>query len=241
MSDLSNSLGDFVAWLQGHSLVLDQRQEDLFRRLLGQYGQWLPKLNFTSIKEPREFVVKHLVDSLAPLKLVSWEGVANLLDVGSGGGFPGIPLGIMLPQLSVALLEATGKKVAMLQAIVKQLALGNVRVAQGRAEECGHGAEMREQFDLVAARALGEWPVMLELTLPFARVGGRLLAYQGPGIKDELVKYEERLVTLGGKIEKLHPYALPFDMGDHVIVEVRKIKETPSEYPRRLAAIKRGK
>src|SRR3989344_8315702 len=209
MPNLITALPDLFNWAKEHNIALDQRQQALFAGLLAKYDEWLERLNFTAIKEPREFVVKHFCDSLAPLLEFDFKPAANLLDLGSGGGLPGIPLGIMLPHLPVTLLEATKKKEKMLAEIIAALAFGNIRVIQGRAEELAHNPGMRATFDLVTARAFGDWPMLLELALPFLRVGGRLLAYQGPAIVDKLKEHDQQLEQLGGSLKSLHAYTLP--------------------------------
>lgn len=244
MAALIDSFSDFLKLAEDGGITLSWQQQKLFSALLAQYGKWSSKLNFTSIKDPREFAAKHFYDSIAPFAAttackVSISTGGKLLDIGSGGGFPGMPLAVMFPAVSVTLLEATGKKAIMLQQIISELALKNVLVAHGRAEELGHDANMRDRFDFVVTRALGEWPIVIELALPFLRVGGKLFTYQGPAIKEKLAEHDKQLALLGGMIKGLSVYALPHDFGERIIVEIEKIKETPGKFPRRPAVIKR--
>ncbi len=184
-------------------------------------------MNLTAIREPDAVERLHFIDSLACL-LEPIADAAHVLDVGAGGGFPGLPLKIARPDLRLTLLEATGKKARFLDYVVASLGLSGVEVVNERAEAFAQ----REAFDVVLARALGPLPVLLELTLPFCRMAGKVLAQKkGAGLAAELASAERALGILGGELAEPRTYEL--DGEQRQIIVVRKVRLTPSAYPRR--------
>lgn len=213
---------------------------ELTPRQLQQFGRYLHLLletnkqfNLTGIKEPDEAWMRHVLDSLSVLPFIGEPGEASsIIDVGSGGGLPGIVLAIMRPDLQVTLLEATGKKARFLGTVAADQGMTNVKVVTDRAETAGQMKECRERFDIAVARAVGPMRVMLELTLPMVRVGGAVLAMKGRAVEGELRDAGDALQVLGGG--ELHVYdALPKVEPDAVVVWVGKASATPDEYPRR--------
>lgn len=187
------------------------------------------QFNLTAIKDPDEAWMRHVLDSLSLLPFIG--EVASVIDVGSGGGLPGIPMAITQPNVAVTLLEATGKKAKFLQQVAQELGLKNVRVVSDRAETAGQDKKYRQQFDLAIARAVGPLNVMLEYTLPLVKVGGRVLAMKGSKAEGELEEAGDAIMTLGGG--EVHVYdALPGVVDDAVIVEIHKAQPTPKQYPR---------
>ncbi|PZC47755.1 MAG: 16S rRNA (guanine527-N7)-methyltransferase [Chloroflexi bacterium] len=194
---------------------------------------WNKRFNLTAIVQPDDIEESHFVDSLT-IATVLPEGtsfVGRLLDVGTGGGFPGIPLKIALPAISLTLLEATGKKVTFLREIASGLGLSDVEVLQGRAEDFGRNLEHRDAFDVVVARALGGFPVALELCLPFVRVGGLFIAQMKGQIQPQISEGRGVAVLLGSQVEDV--VSIDVLGGDRVLVVVRKLAQTPDKYPRR--------
>jgi 16S rRNA (guanine527-N7)-methyltransferase len=206
-----------------------------------EYGdlllQWNRRFNLTSIESPEDVEVKHFLDSLtAVLALRQERGFPDdfrLLDIGSGAGFPGIPLRIALPGLQVALLEATGKKVVFLQHAVEALGLSGVEALQGRAEELAHDAALRESFDAVVARAVAPLAVLCELGLPFVRHDGLFVAMKKGDTAAEVRSASKALAVLGGRLEeRIDVRMARLDDARHLI-RVRKIAPSPAGYPRR--------
>lgn len=189
-------------------------------------------MNLTAITEEKAFYLRHFVDSAMLLQFTALKG--RVLDLGTGAGFPGIPLAILCPDAEFVLMDALQKRIRFLEEAVAQLGLGHVRLIHSRAEDGARGP-LRESFDFVVTRALAPLPVLLEYALPYLKVGGRLYAYKGTKIHEELEKSGEALKILGGSSPKLHPYTLE----DHhyVLVEIKKIKGTPRMYPRNPGAI----
>ncbi len=197
---------------------------------------WNRRFNLTAVTDYEQVQIRHFLDSLTCL-LVNGERarqpVMRVMDVGSGAGFPGLPLKIVCPSLQLTLLEATGKKVQFLKHVVEGLALEGVQVIKGRAEEVGHSAQHREQYDLVVARAVAELPVLAEYALPFCRLGGRFVAQKGSAAEVEVASAERALAILGGHLRRIHTVELPGLAEPRRLVVVDKMALTPEKYPRR--------
>jgi 16S rRNA (guanine527-N7)-methyltransferase len=206
---------------------LSDAQLTQFHRYRDALLDWNQRVNLTAIRDPGAVEQVHFLDSLACLLAPIADG-AKVLDVGAGAGFPGLPMKIARPDLALTLLEATGKKARFLEHMVGLLALDRTRVANDRAESF----TARESFDVVVARALGPLPVLLELTLPFARIGGAVLAMKkGPGLPAELASAHHALDVLCGELEPPITYELHAE--PRQLVVVRKTRPTPRAYPRR--------
>lgn len=205
--------------------------------LLFSYYEILAKeaavLNLTTITDPMEVAIKHFIDSLVLLKWVSFSPGERLLDVGSGAGFPGMPLGITVRGLGVVLLEAIKKKAEFQRRVVGLLGLRNIEVLWGRAEEYGRSAEYRERFDWVVARAVAPLRELVEYTLPFVRVGGTCIAFKGPKGREEAEQAVKSVSVLGGRINRMKEYRLPLTGDRRLLVFIEKTSYTPGAYPRR--------
>lgn len=202
--------------------------------------EWNRRFNLTAVVSPEQVQVRLFLDSLTCLLALSeatgapiCPAPARLMDVGSGGGFPALPLKVLWPSMDVALLEATGKKVTFLRHVVEHLSLQSVVVLHARAEEAGHQKEHREMYDLVTARAVAELPELLEYTLPFASRGGWLVLPKGSAAPGEAIAAEAALKKLGGRLHRLVPVEIPGLAEPRYIVLVEKVAPTPPEYPRR--------
>ncbi|MFA0730484.1 MAG: hypothetical protein LKKZDAJK_002418 [Candidatus Fervidibacter sp.] len=219
--------------LQGWGQRLSEAQWLRFERLTELLLAWNEWMNLTAITQPERIAVEHYLDSLTPLAFgLIGEGM-SVVDVGTGAGFPGLPLAILCPLSLFTLVEATGKKVAYLRQAVKELGLTNVEIVEGRAETLAHDRRFREGFDAAVARALGRLDVVLECTLPFVKVGGCAIAYKGPRSEEELPFGERAAGLLGGHIETVHRFNLPGSELRRVLIIVRKTAPTPSRFPRR--------
>ena len=220
-------------------LHLDPGQYEQFVRYYRALAEWGRRVSLTSVTGWEQVQTIHFLDSLTVAGVLP-PGVlqsGRVLEVGSGAGFPGLPLKIAFPGLRMGLLEATGKKVAFLREVVALLGLSGVEVYHGRAEELGHDPELREGFDLVLARGLAKMPVLAELTLPFARVGGLLAAQKKGAFASEVAGAQGAMTVLGGgpaEVRELRlPGVLPGVWEARAVVLVPKVAPTPSEYPRR--------
>lgn len=211
-------------------IKLTEEQAGQFQRYMELLLEWNERVNLTAITEPRDIVEKHFVDSLTVLSACPLKEGAKVLDVGTGAGFPGLPLKIVRPDLQVTLLDGVNKRLNFLGEVCQALGLPCRRVHK-RAEEAGLSKEMRESFDLVTARAVAALNVLSEYCLPLVKMKGFFVAMKGPGAGLELEQAENALRLLGGDQVKVMPVQLP-EAGERNLVVVRKLRFTPRSYPR---------
>jgi len=202
-----------------------------FSRLLVKKNE---VMNLTGITEPREVATLHLLDSLSLLPLADLTG-KKIIDVGTGAGFPGVPLKIVLPESHVTLLDSLNKRVDFLQESCDALGLTDVDCVHARAEEFGH----REEYDYAVSRAVAALPVLSELCLPLVKVGGEFLAMKSSHTEEEINEAKAAIALLGGAITEVIDYTIPTTDIVHRVVRIRKEKPTPKKYPRRFAQIKK--
>ena len=220
-------------------IELGTHQLDLFDRYYRLLKAASPRVSLTAVTGYEAVQQRHFLESLALLPalrevdLLAPGGRERVLDLGAGAGLPGLPLKIAVPELSLTLLEATARKAAFLREAVEELALGQVEVLTGRAEDLARQAERREAYDLVVARAVAPLPTLLELALPFVRIGGALAAPKGSGAPQEASRSERALGLLGGRLLSVAPLAVPGAKHPPRLVLVRKVTPTPETYPRR--------
>lgn len=193
--------------------------------------EWNKKINITRITEEDEVYVKHFLDSLSLFKSKYLTGNKSLIDIGTGGGFPGLVVKIYNKELDVTLLDSLNKRLVFLDEVINELGLRDVRTIHGRAEEMGRDSQYREQYDLATSRAVANLSTLLEYDLPFVKVGGYFISMKGPEYVDEVKNAEKALKILGGKIEEIIEIELPMDI-NHYLVIIKKVKETPGKYPR---------
>jgi len=216
-----------------------KNQWDRFSIFLQELRDWNKRINLTSIDNEKDIIIKHFIDSLTLLVLEEIRGLgkgSRVIDIGAGAGFPGIPLKIALPDIDISLLESSRKRVGFLRNLVNRLSLSNVEIVCGRAEEYGREEGVRETFDVVVSRAVGEMRVLGELSLPFLKRQGIFVAMKGPSYNKELNEAEEFIGVLGGKIDgEIISIELIDSSGEPLkrnLVKVRKIGLTPEKYPR---------
>jgi len=212
-------------------LDLTPAQLAAFRTYADELRAWNEQFNLTAITDTEGIQIKHFLDSLTVLKAL--HAPAKVVDVGTGAGFPGIPLRIVCPEIKLTLVEATGKKVTFCEALVEKLSLSGVTVIKARAEEVGQDRAHREQYDWAVARAVAEMPVLAEYLLPLVKRGGRALAQKGEGAPGETHAAEGAVKRLGGQLEHIVPVELPGIAETRYLVVFRKVAATPQAYPRR--------
>ena len=214
-------------------LTLSERQLDAFAWYLDELLAWNARQNLTAVVVPDEIVLKHFLDSLTLVPHLGAQAGGRLVDVGTGAGFPGLPLRIVCPTLRLTLVEATAKKADFCRHIAEGLELKGVDVVHARAEEIGREARHRQAYDVATARAVAALPVLLELLLPLVRVGGRVLAQKGENGPAEVHQSMKALELLGGRLRQLHLLELPGVAEARFIIEIEKTAATPEAYPRR--------
>ena len=188
-------------------------------------------MNLTAITEDEEFNIKHFLDSLSLLKLEEIQGAKRVLDLGTGAGFPGVPLKIAKKYLDITLLDSLKKRIDFLNETIEDMGLEGIRGIHARAEELSRKDDYREAFDLVTSRAVANLATLYEYCLPFVKVGGYMVAMKGPDIEGELKEGQAALKALGGELVEVKKIDLPQDI-EHTLVLVKKIKTTPKKYPR---------
>jgi len=218
-------------------IEFNARQVKQFELYYQELIEWNKRINLTAITDYSSVQVKHFLDSLTITLTLPEEEVErpdfNIMDIGTGAGFPGVPLKILFPQPRLVLIEPTTKKTSFLHHIIRKLELENVEVLNSRAEEAAHLPLYREQFALVLSRAVALLPTLAELTLPFCRIGGRFIAQKKGEIDQELNRAKKAIAAVGGKLDQLKKIELDeFDGGRYLII-IDKISPTPSKYPRR--------
>ena len=224
---------EFYQLLIQQGIELTDRQKDQFERYFELLVEWNEKINLTAITEKNEVYLKHFYDSIAPvLQGLIDNQELKLLDIGAGAGFPSLPMKIIYPQLDVTIIDSLNKRINFLKLLAEELKLDKVHFYHGRAEDLAQDKAFRAQFDLVTARAVARMQVLSELTIPYLKVGGKLLALKASNAPEELEEAKNALNLLFSKVQDNLSYALP--NGDpRFITVVEKKKETPNKYPRK--------
>ncbi len=226
--------------------LLSQQAEQLFRLSLSPTQQeqfalyerelvaWNTHTNLTAITDPEGVRIRHFLDSLSVVEAVPMKAGLRVIDVGTGAGFPGIPLKILFPEIEMTLLEATGKKINFLKHVAETLDISKgIHFVNLRAEEAGQAPDQRAKYDVVLARAVARLPILLEYLLPLATIGGVCVAMKGRTAREEVNASTHALQKLGGVFEKIIDVNLPDTAEPHHLVLIRKVAHTPSPYPRR--------
>ena len=225
-----NSLKEYLEKL---NIEINDRQEEQFVQYMNLLVEWNEKMNLTAITEREQVFIKHFADSLTPLMYFDFKG-KSVIDVGTGAGFPGLPLKIAEPTIELTLLDALQKRIGFLETVGQDLELENVHYIHARAEEGSRMPEHREQYDIAVSRAVASLNVLSEYDLPYVKVGGKFIALKGPTAYDE---GEKAVEILGGEITSVKEVTLPQTDITHTIVEITKIKSTDEKYPRRAKKI----
>lgn len=213
------------------SIKLNEKQIERFYKYLLELLDWNTKINLTAITEEKEVIVKHFMDSLTINKYIPEK--AKVIDVGTGAGFPGIPIKIIREDVEVLLIDSLNKRINFLNNIIQDLELDKIEAVHGRAEEFAKNKDFREKFDIVTSRAVANMSVLSEYLLPFAKVGGKCVIMKGSEIEEELSQAGKAIDLLGGKKVTLDSFEL-LDAGiKRNIVVLDKIKSTPKSYPRK--------
>ena len=224
---------EFYVHLADLGFPLTDRQKEQYERYFELLVEWNEKINLTAITDKDEVYLKHFYDSIAPILqgLIENQPI-RLLDIGAGAGFPSLPMKILFPELDVTIIDSLNKRINFLHLLAEELGLSGVHFYHGRAEDFAQDKAFRAQFDLVTARAVARMQVLSELTIPYLKVGGRLLALKASNAPEELEEAKNALNILFSKVENNLQYELP--NGDpRYITVVEKKKETPNKYPRK--------
>lgn len=194
---------------------------------------WNEKVNLTNITDPAEFRIKHNADSLMCVDFPEFLEAETVIDVGTGGGFPGIPLAVYAPEKHFTLLDSLNKRLKIIDELAGELEIKNITLAHGRAEDAARAKEHREKYDLCVSRAVSNLATLSEYCLPFIKVGGYLLAYKGPGAEEEVKEAAKALKILGGSLIDIRETSMEEYGLDHRILVIKKVRNTPKAYPRK--------
>lgn len=189
-------------------------------------------LNLTSITEEKEVNYKHFLDSLLPMKKIEFKENAKVIDIGTGGGFPGLPMKFYRDDLDITLLDSLNKRIKFLKDTIYKMELSNIEAIHGRAEELGRQKQYREVYDYAISRAVSRLNTLVEYSLPFVKVGGYFISMKGPSGKEEAEEAKNAIKLLGGEISDIIEYQLDYEDSDRTLVVIKKISPTPKKYPR---------
>lgn len=211
---------------------LSEKQLLQFEKYYELLTEWNSFMNLTAITEHEEVLKKHFLDSLSIVKAVKMEDIHTVMDIGTGAGFPGIPLKISYPHLKVVLLDSLGKRVKFLNHLINELGLEDISAIHGRAEDFARQAQYREQFDLCVSRAVANLSSLSEYCIPYTRKNCLFISYKSGKVEEELENAKRAISLLGGKVEHVSKFMLT-DAGERALVVIRKEKHTPNKYPRK--------
>ena len=219
----------FKKELAKNKIELKKENSELFYIYMKEIIDWNEKINVTAITDEKEFLVKHLVDSLTINRFV--ESGKNLIDIGTGAGFPGIPLKISNPNLHVTLIDSVNKKLNVIRDISSKMNLDRLEIIHTRAEDLAMQKGYRESFDYATTRAVSRLNTIVEYMLPFIKVGGKAICMKGPNIKEELEEAKKAIEVLGGKVESVENILLDDEFERNIVI-ISKEKLTPKQFPR---------
>ncbi len=228
LKEFSSKLNEYLKEINIES---DDKQLEEFYKYMNLLLEWNEKINLTAITEPDEIILKHFVDCGTILKML--DNNSKIIDLGTGAGFPGIPLKILNKELDITLMDSLNKRIIFLDEVIKELKLDKIKTVHSRAEDLARIEEYRESYDIVLSRAVANLPVLLEYTLPFLKKGGKCICMKGPNIDEEIKNAQKALKVLGGEIEKIDTIVLPNSDITRNIITIKKIAQTSKQYPRK--------
>lgn len=228
-----NFIESFQSKLQPLEIHLTDKQMDQFYQYYEILIEWNQVMNLTTITDMEDVITKHFIDSLCFCYTKLPVDGKKLIDVGTGAGFPGIPLKIVYPGLTVTLMDSLNKKVRFLDHLIDQLQLDDIKTCHSRAEELGHKPEYREKYDYSVSRAVANLSTLSEYCLPFVKIGGDFIAYKSGNVENELREAKGAFFQLGAKLNRAVPFSLPEGDGDRTIIIVSKRDGTSKKYPRK--------
>ena len=213
------------------NIEISEKQLNQFYNYMNILIEWNKVMNLTNITEPEEIIQKHFVDSLTILKSIKEND--SIIDVGTGAGFPGMPIKIVFPETRITLLDSLNKRIKFLEEVTNKLELKNIETIHGRAEEVAHNKKYREKYDIAIARAVAPLNVLSEYLLPFVKIGGYAICMKGVKGKEEAEEGKNAIKILGGEITNSREFNLPNTEMARTIIEIEKIKNTEKKYPRK--------
>lgn len=226
-------LNSFYEDLEKLSVSLNEEQIRQFMKYYELLIEWNQVMNLTAITDFDEVCKKHFIDSLSFVKAYDISSVKTLIDIGTGAGFPGIPLKIAFPHLKVTLLDSLNKRVNFLNTIVEELSLQDIEAIHGRAEDFAGKGKLREQYDVCVSRAVANLATLCEYCIPYVKVGGHFISYKSEKITEEIITAKKAISILGGRLENQVEFMIPNSDYYRNLVVISKNKKTPASYPRK--------
>lgn len=212
-------------------IMLDEKQKEQFYKYMQLLLEWNEKINLTAITDPKEIILKHFIDSITISKYIPKD--AYIADIGTGAGFPGIPLKIVREDINIVLVDSLNKRIKFLDDVIQNLELKNIKTIHARAEEFGQNKEYREMFDIVTSRAVANLTTLSEYLIPLVKKNGKCLSMKGPDIKQEIEASKKAIKVLGGTITNIYEFKLPDSDIERTVIEIEKAEKTPLKYPRK--------
>lgn len=223
------------------NMDITDQQLGKFDKYISLLIQWNKKMNLTAITEPEEIIVDHFLDSISILNEINIEDRHSIIDVGTGAGFPGIPIKIMKPHVKLVLLDSLKKRTEFLKVVAEELGLSNIEIIHSRAEDLAREEKYRENFDFVVSRAVASLNILAEYSIPFVKVGGYFVSYKGPAADKELQEASRAIEMLSGQKEpQIRTASVPFSQKTHKLIIIQKNTKTPKKYPRSPGKIKKS-
>lgn len=213
------------------NIEIDDKKEEQFYNYMKLLLEWNEKINLTAITEQNDIILKHFIDSITINKYI--EPSNSIIDIGTGAGFPGIPLKIMNQNKKITLVDSLNKRINFLNEVCKEISLENIQCIHARAEELASDLEYRENYETVVSRAVARLNVLIEYMLPFVKKGGLCICMKGPNIDRELEEAKNAIKVLGGKIKSVESFFLPDSDIERNVIIIEKVAETPKKYPRK--------
>lgn len=218
-------------------LQFDNNKYEKFMLYMSLLKEWNEKINLTAITDEEEIIKKHFIDSIKAFRFNNLRSAKKIIDIGTGAGFPGIPIKIIMPEIEVVLLDSLNKRVNFLNEVINKLGLNNISAYHGRAEDFIKEKKCRESFDVAISRAVANLTVLSELCIPYVKVNGYFLAMKGPSVDEEISDAKKAVSILGGSISDVIEVNIEDTDLNHNIVVVNKVKATPMTYPRKAGSI----
>lgn len=216
-----------------YGISLSDKQMEQYSRYFELLVEWNEKINLTAITEPKEVAIKHMIDSITAYDENLFKDGATVIDVGTGAGFPGLPLKIFCPEIKLTLMDSLNKRIKFLQTVVEELGLSGVECVHARAEEGARNKKYRESFDIAVSRAVARLPILCEYCLPFVKKGGHFIALKGMQYNDEAAEAAKAIKVMGGSKTEIRPVKLPELDDKRAVITITKTMPTPKAYPRK--------
>jgi len=216
-----------------YGISLNDTQMEQYNRYFELLVEWNEKINLTAITEPKEVAIKHMIDSITAYDENLFKDGTTVIDVGTGAGFPGLPLKIFCPEIKMTLMDSLNKRIKFLQTVVEELGLKDVECVHARAEEGARNKKYRESFDIAVSRAVARLPILCEYCLPFVKKGGHFIALKGMQYHDEAEEAAKAIKVMGGSRTEIRPVKLPEIDDKRAVITITKTMPTPKAYPRK--------